>query len=89
MQLFPQPRKEAGPITAVYVQSSNEFKHPIPEYSLEGLKLKLQYIGYPMQRADSLEKTLILWKDWRQEEKGTTENEMVGLHHQLNGHEFE
>ena len=62
MQLFPQPRKEAGPITAVYVHSSNEFKHPIPEYSLGGLKLKLQYIGYPMQRADSLEKTLILGK---------------------------
>ena len=29
------------------------------------------------------------WKDWRQEEKGTTEDEMVGLHHWLNGHEFE
>ena len=29
------------------------------------------------------------WKDWRQEEKGTTEDEMVGWHHQLNGHEFE
>ena len=28
-------------------------------------------------------------KDWRQEEKGTTEEEMVGWHHQLNGHEFE
>ena len=28
-------------------------------------------------------------KDWRQEEKRTTENEMVGWHHQLNGHEFE
>ena len=28
-------------------------------------------------------------KDWRREEKGTTENEMVGRHHQLNGHEFE
>ena len=27
-------------------------------------------------------------KDWRQEEKGTTEDEMVGLHHSLNGHEF-
>ena len=33
-----------------------------PEYSLEGLKLKLQYFGYLMQRADSLEKTLILGK---------------------------
>ena len=28
-------------------------------------------------------------KDWRQEEKGTTEGEMIGWHHQLNGHEFE
>ena len=35
-----------------------------PEYSLEGLmlKLKLQYFGYPMQRADSLEKTIMLGK---------------------------
>ena len=29
------------------------------------------------------------WKDWRQEEKGTTEDEMIGWHHQLDGHEFE
>ena len=29
------------------------------------------------------------WKDGRQEEKGMTDNEMVGWHHQLNGHEFE
>ena len=28
------------------------------------------------------------WKDWRQEEKGTAEDEMVGWHHWLNGHEF-
>ena len=33
-----------------------------PEYSLEGLKLKLQYFGYLMRRADSLEKTLMLGK---------------------------
>ena len=33
-------------------------------------------------------KRLWCWKDWRQEEKGTTEEEMVGWHHQLNGHEF-
>ena len=53
-----------------------------PEYSLEGLmlKLKLQYFGHLMQRADSLEKTLMLGKR-RQEEKGTTEDEMVGWHH--------
>ena len=55
-----------------------------PEYSLEGLmlKLKLQYFGHLMRRADSLEKTLMLEKiKGRQEEKGTTENEMVGWHH--------
>ena len=34
-------------------------------------------------------KDLDVWKDWRQEEKGMTEDEMVGWHHQLNGHEFE
>ena len=59
-----------------------------PEYSLEELilKLKLQYFGHLMQRTDSLEKTLMLG---RQEEKGTTEDETVGWHHRLDGHEFE
>ena len=52
-----------------------------PEYSLEGLmlKLKLQYFGHLMQRADSLEKTLMLGKI--EEEKETTEDEMVGWDH--------
>ena len=61
-----------------------------PEYSLKGLMLKLkrQYFGHLMWRADSLEKTLMLGKT-EQEEKRTTEDEMVGWHHQLNGHEFE
>ena len=108
-----------------------------PKYPLEGLlpKLKLQYFGHLMWRADSLEKTLespldckqikpvhpkrnqswifigrtdaevpILWppdakswltgkdpdagKDWGQEEKGTTEDEMVGWHYQLSIHQF-
>ena len=56
-------------------------------------------------RTDAEAETPILWspngknwltgkdpdagKDWRQEEKGTTEDEMVGWHHQVNGHEFE
>ena len=53
------------------------------------LKLKLQYFGHLMQRTDSFEKTLMPKKDWRQEEKGMTEDEMVGWHHQLDGHEFE
>ena len=39
-----------------------------------------------MRRVDTLEKTLV--RDWGQEEKGTTEDEMVGWHHQLNGHGF-
>ena len=59
-----------------------------PEYSLEGLmlKLKLQYFSHLMQRTDSLEKTLM--RDLGQEEKGTTEDEMVGWYHRLNGHGF-
>ena len=60
------------------------------EYSFEGLilKLKLQYFGHLMRRVDSLEKT-DAGRDWGQEEKGTTEDEMAGWHHRLNGHEFE
>ena len=60
-----------------------------PGCSLEGpmLKLKLQYFGHLMGRADSFEKTLMLGKIG-QEEKGTTEDEMGGWHHRLNGHEF-
>ena len=55
-----------------------------PEYSLEGLmlKLKLQYFGHLMRRADSLEKTLML-------ERLRAEDEMAGWHHRLDGHEFE
>ena len=52
------------------------------------LKLKLQYFGHLMGRVDSLEKTLMLG-DWGQEEEGTTEDEMAGWHHQLDGYEFE
>ena len=53
------------------------------------LRLKLQYFGHMMQRTDSLEKDSDAGKHWRQEEKGMTENEMVGWHHRLDGHEFE
>ena len=61
-----------------------------PEYSLEGLmlKLKLQQFGHLMRRTDSFEKTLMLER-LRLEEKGTTEDKMVGWHHRLNGREFE
>ena len=62
-----------------------------PEYSLEGLmlKLKLHYLGHLMRRTDSLEKTLILGKIESGRKKGTREDEMVGWHHRLDGHVFE
>ena len=61
-----------------------------PEYSLEGLmlKLKLQYFGHLMWRADSLGKTLMLGKTEGRRRRGQ-QGEMVGWHHWLNGHEFE
>ena len=61
-----------------------------PGCPLEGmmLKLKLQYPGHLMQRVDSLEMTHA-GRDWGQEEKGTTEDEMAGWHLRLNGREFE
>ena len=60
-----------------------------PGCPLEGLMLKLKHqcFGYLIRRADSFEKTHS-GKDWGQEEKGKTEDEMVGWHHWLNGHEF-
>ena len=60
-----------------------------PEYSLEGLmlKLKLQYFGHLMRRTDSMEKTLMLGKTEGRRGRGQ-QNEMVGWHHRLNGHEF-
>ena len=65
-------------------------KEVSPGCSLEGmtLKLKLQYFGHLMRRVDSLEKTHA-GKDWEQEEKGTTEDEMAGWHHGLDGCESE
>ena len=66
-------------------------KKIIPGCSLEGLvlKLKLQYFLWPPDA-----KSWLIWKDpdagkdWGQEEKGTTEDEMIGWHHRLNEHEF-
>ena len=51
------------------------------------LKLKLQYFGHLMRRVDSMEKT-DAGRDWGQEAKRTTEDEMAGWHHRLNAHEF-
>ena len=67
-------------------RSSSQYilKEINPGISLEGmmLKLKLQYFGHlTRRRVDSLEKTLDAGRDWGQEEKGTTEDEMAGWHH--------
>ena len=54
-----------------------------PEYSLEGLilKLKLQYLDHLMRRVDSLEKTLMLGKIEGKKRRGATEDKMIGWHH--------
>ena len=69
-------------------QSNQSILKISPGCSLEGLmlKLKLQYFDHLMRRADLFEKTLMLGKDWGQEGKGMTEDEMAGWHHQLDGH---
>ena len=61
-----------------------------PEYSLEGLmlKLKLQYFGHLIQRTDSLQNNLMLRKIEGRRRRGR-QNGMVGWHHRLDGHEFE
>ena len=72
------------------ISNQSILKEMSPEYSFEGLmlKLKLQYFGHLIWRTDSLEK-IDVGKDWGQEEKGMTGDKMVGWHHWLNGHEFE
>ena len=61
------------------------------KYSLEGLilKLKLQHFGHLMSRTKLSRKDPDAGKDWGQGDKEVTEDEMVGCHHWLNGHEFE
>ena len=64
------------------------FKEISPEYSLTGLmlKLKFQYFGHLMRRADSFEKTLMLGKI---EDGRRREQQRIRWHHKLIGHEFE
>ena len=73
-------------------RTSNQsiLKEISPGISLEGLmlKLKLQYFGHLMRRVDSSEK-IDAGRDWGQEEKGTTEDEMAGWHQGLDGRESE
>ena len=74
-----------------WIAVSFSIKEIKPEYSLEGLMLKLkhQYFVHLMQRTVSLKKNTDAGKDRKQEEKGMAEDEMVRYHHQLSGHEFE
>ena len=62
-----------------------------PEYSLEGLmlKLKLQFYGHLIWRTDSFEKTLMLAKIEGRRRRGKQRDEIVGWHHWLDEHEFE
>ena len=77
-----------SPLNCKEIKPVNPKGHP--EWLLEGLmlKLKLQYFGHLMRRTDSL-KYHDAGKDWRHEEKGMTEDEMVGWHHWLDGCESE
>ena len=71
--------------------NQSTLKEISPGCSLEGmmLKLKLQYFGHLVWRLDSLEKDSDAGRDWGQEEKRTTEDEMAGWRHRLDGREFE
>ena len=80
-------------------------ENPLDRKEIQPVHLKGNQSWIFIGRTDAEAKTPILWlsdvknwligkdpdagKDWRQEEKGTTEDEMVGWHHQLNGHESE
>ena len=79
-----------SPLDCKEIQPVHSTQEISPGISLEGmmLKLKLQYFGHLMRRVDSLEKTDV-GRDWGQEEKGMTEDEMAGWHHRLDGRQFE
>ena len=72
-----------------YTQSI--LKEISPEYSLEGLMAEAEtpILWPPDAKNWLIGKDPDAGKDWGQEEKGTTEGEMAGWHHWLNGHEFE
>ena len=61
-----------------------------PEYSLHGLMLKVQYFGHQVQRAKSLEKTLMLGKTEGRKRRGRQRMRWLdGITNSINGHEFE
>ena len=71
-------------------QRPGEERKKTGQFGAEGqIEMSFQYFGHLMRRVDSLEKTLMLGGIWGQEEKGTTEDEMAGWHHGLNGRESE
>ena len=71
-----------------FIQKELSRNEPRLEATFLLFGLKLQYFGHLMRRVDSLEKT-DAGRDWGQEKKGTTEDEMAGWHHGLDGHESE
>ena len=78
-----------SPLGCKEIQPVN-LKETSPDYSLDGLmlKLKLQYFSHLMWRTDSFEKTLMLGKIEGRRRRGW-QDDMVGCHHRLNEHEFE
>ena len=78
-------------LRAPWTARSNQsmLKEISPEYSLEGLTLKLQYFGHLMRRTDSLEKILMLGKIEGRRRRAWQRMSWLGWHHRLNEHEFE
>ena len=73
-----------------YLNLQSLLKEINPKYSLEGLAEAVAPVFWPRDAKNWLPgNDTDARKDWRQEESGTTEDEIVGWHHQLNGHEFE
>ena len=79
------------PINLPWRSNQSILKEISPGISLEGmmLKLKLQYFGPPHVKSWLIGKDSAAGRDWGQEEKGTTEDEMARWHHRLAGHESE
>ena len=77
-----------GPLDCKEIQPVHSEDQSWDFFGSNDAKAETQYFGHFMRRVDSLEKT-DAGRDWGQEEKGTTEDEMAGWHHRLDGCEFE
>ena len=96
---------EIIPLGWFWIVLEKTLDSPLDSKEIQPVHPKGNHYWIFIGRTDAEAETLILWpldgknsvigkdpdagKDWRQEEKGMTEDEMVGWHHQLNGHEFE